>query len=86
MCKVFHVMHQSILLFLFCEITGKIKGEDIRPLWKYLYAATGTKPPTWNFKGKYLIDRTGKPHVVTDLEAQIKSLIDESAPECDASL
>ena len=60
---------------------GLIKGEEARPLWKYLYKATKTSSPTWNFKGKYLIDRAGKVHTVTNLEAQIAEFVAQPAPK-----
>lgn len=60
---------------------GNIKGKEARPLWRYLYQVTGTKPPAWNFKGKYLVDRQGKVHTVTNLEAQIVEMLGEEAPK-----
>lgn len=56
---------------------GNITGKTTRPLWQYLYAATETSAPTWNFKGKYLIDRSGKAHEVKNLEAQIQTMLAE---------
>ena len=56
---------------------GNIKGKNARPLWRYLYASTNTGPPIWNFKGKYLVDRSGVPHKVKDLEAQIQAMLEE---------
>ncbi len=57
--------------------SGNITGKTTRPLWQYLYAATETSAPTWNFKGKYLIDRSGKAHEVKNLEAQIQTMLAE---------
>lgn len=58
---------------------GNIKGASARPVWSYLYAATKTKPPTWNFKGKYLIDRDGNARVPKDVEGEIRELVAASA-------
>lgn len=54
---------------------GNIKGANARAVWSYLYAATNTGPPAWNFKGKYLVDRNGKARVAKNLESEIEEML-----------
>ena len=59
------------------QVGGKVKGDDAPQVWKYMKEQTGAKDPTWNFKGKFLVSKTGKVSVPTDLEADIEALVNE---------
>lgn len=63
---------------------GNVKAKAARPVWSFLYKATGTSSPSWNFKGKYLVDRTGKVRVPSNLEAEIKEMLAAGAPTAEA--
>mmetsp|Transcript_17200 Transcript_17200/g.35332 ORF Transcript_17200/g.35332 Transcript_17200/m.35332 type:complete len:96 (+) Transcript_17200:347-634(+) len=60
---------------------GKIKGESAPEVWKFFKDETGAADPTWNFKGKFLVDKKGEVSVPIDLEADIESLITEECKE-----
>ena len=59
--------------------TGNVTS---RPVFQHCIAASGAGPITWNFKGLFLISRSG---VVTvpgkNLEADVHALLAEDAPE-----
>lgn len=38
---------------------GKVKGDAAPDVWKYMREETGSGDPSWNFAGKYLVDREG---------------------------
>lgn len=38
---------------------GKIKGEEAPDVWKFFKKETGASDPNWNFKGKFLVSKTG---------------------------
>ena len=55
---------------------GNIIGDDAPEVWKYLKSATGAKDPTWNFRGKFLVDKEGNVSVPKgNVEAEIESLM-----------
>jgi len=56
---------------------GKIKGNTAPEVWKFFKDETGAGDPSWNFKGKFLVGKTGEVSVPTDLEADIEKLINE---------
>jgi len=56
---------------------GKIKGDTAPEVWKFFKDETGAGDPIWNFKGKFLVGKTGEVSVPTDLEADIEKLINE---------
>mmetsp|Transcript_9449 Transcript_9449/g.15183 ORF Transcript_9449/g.15183 Transcript_9449/m.15183 type:complete len:92 (+) Transcript_9449:387-662(+) len=56
---------------------GKIKGDEAPDVWKFFKEQTGASDPTWNFKGKFLVSKTGQVSVPTDLEADIEQLMKE---------
>ena len=60
---------------------GKIKGETAPEVWKFFKDETGAPDPTWNFKGKFLVNKTGDVSVPTDLEVDIESLVKEEYDE-----
>jgi len=56
---------------------GKIKGETAPEVWKFFKDETGAADPGWNFKGKFLVSKTGEVSVPTDLEADIERLVNQ---------
>jgi len=56
---------------------GKIKGESAPQVWKFFKNETGAGDPIWNFKGKFLVSKTGDVSVPMDLEADIERLMKE---------
>ena len=61
---------------------GDVAGEAARDSWKLMYATTGAAEPTWNFKGKFLVSRTGEITVPgDDVEADIVRLLNEGGEE-----
>mmetsp|Transcript_9519 Transcript_9519/g.11127 ORF Transcript_9519/g.11127 Transcript_9519/m.11127 type:complete len:99 (+) Transcript_9519:386-682(+) len=38
---------------------GKVKGDDASEVWRYMKEQSGAKEPTWNFDGKFLVDKSG---------------------------
>lgn len=38
---------------------GNIKGDDAPDVWKFFKEETGASDPTWNFKGKFLVSKSG---------------------------
>jgi glutathione peroxidase-family protein len=56
---------------------GKVTGDDVPQVWNYMREQTGAKDPTWNFKGKFLVSKTGVVSVPTNLEADIAALMAE---------
>jgi glutathione peroxidase-family protein len=57
---------------------GDVAGTNARPSWKFFYDQTGASEPTWNFKGKFLVDRNGKVSVPSsNVEADIVALLDQ---------
>lgn len=63
---------QGILMKL-----GKIKGDTAPEVWKFFKNETGAGDPMWNFKGKFLVSKSGEVSVPTDLEADIERLVNE---------
>jgi glutathione peroxidase-family protein len=58
---------------------GDVNGVNTRPVFSYLKKATGKKIE-WNFDGKFIVDRQGGVHTVSDkdlgtVEATIKDLL-----------
>jgi glutathione peroxidase len=64
---------------------GKIKGETAPEVWKFFKDETGAADPTWNFKGKFLVSKTGEVSVPTDLEADIERLVKEEYDDTEKS-
>ncbi len=58
---------------------GNIKGPDAPEVWRFFKEQTGAADPTWNFKGKFLVSKSGVVSVPTDLEADIEALMKEEA-------
>ena len=57
---------------------GKVLGEDAPEVWKFFKQQTGAPDPVWNFKGKFLVSKTGKVSVPQgDVEAAIEALMKE---------
>ena len=56
---------------------GKIKGKDAPEVWKFFKEQTGAKDPTWNFRGKFLVSKTGEVSVPKNVEADIEALMSE---------
>ena len=57
---------------------GKVKGDDAPQVWKYMKQQTGASDPNWNFRGKFLVSKTGEVSVPKDVEADIEALMNES--------
>jgi len=55
---------------------GDVKGSTARPSWKFFYEQTKVAEPTWNFKGKFLVSKTGAVTAVDsgNLESEINKL------------
>lgn len=56
---------------------GKVTGDAAPELWKYMKAQTRASDPNWNFRGKFLVSKTGEVSVPTDVEADIEALMKE---------
>ena len=57
---------------------GNILGYDAPEVWKFMKEQSGAKDPTWNFKGKFLVSKTGEvSSVKKDVEAEIEALMEE---------
>ena len=56
---------------------GRVTGNDAPELWKYMRERTGASDPTWNFKGKFLVSKTGQVSIPKDVEADIEALMNE---------
>ena len=56
---------------------GKVKGDAAPAVWKYMKEQTGASDPTWNFRGKFLVSKTGQVSVPKDVEAEIEALMKE---------
>ena len=56
---------------------GKIRGPTAPEVWRFFQRETGAADPTWNFKGRFLVSKTGDVTVPTDLEADIDRLVNE---------
>jgi glutathione peroxidase-family protein len=57
---------------------GKIKGNAAPEVWKFMKTSTGAEDPTWNFRGKFLVSKTGVVSVPQgDVEAEIAALMEE---------
>ncbi len=56
---------------------GNIKGKTAPEVWKFFKDETGASDPIWNFKGKFLVSKTGEVSVPTNLEADIAKLVGE---------
>eukprot|EP01041_Mallomonas_annulata_P011507 gene11507-24051_t len=57
---------------------GDVNGVGVRPSFQYFKSRTGKKHISWNFDGKFIIDRTGEVHIADeeDIEAHILSLLE----------
>jgi glutathione peroxidase-family protein len=58
---------------------GKIKGDDAPEVWKFFEQETGVPNPTWNFKGKFLVSKSGKVSATSPdaVEDDITALMEE---------
>jgi glutathione peroxidase-family protein len=57
---------------------GKVTGDDGVPdIWKHMREETGAPDPTWNFKGKFLVSKSGQVSVPTNVESDIEALMSE---------
>ena len=56
---------------------GNIKGPEAPEVWRFFKEQTGAPDPMWNFRGKFLVSKSGVVSVPTDLEADIEKLMDE---------
>lgn len=56
---------------------GKVRGSDAPEVWRYMKEQTGASDPMWNFRGKFLVSKSGVVSVPTDLEADIEALMKE---------
>lgn len=59
---------------------GNVLGDDAPELWKRLRRATGAPDPTWNFRGKFLVSKTGVASAVSandDVEERVAALVAE---------
>lgn len=57
-----------------------VNGAETRPLFQFLKENTSKKHINWNFDGKFLVDRNGRVHSVTQatVENKIKELLNRS--------
>ena len=60
---------------------GNILGDGAPDVWKFFKSETGAEDPTWNFKGKFLVSKTGSVSVPTNLERDIEALMEEKGEE-----
>lgn len=58
---------------------GNIKGDDAPDVWKLFKQETGAPDPTWNFKGKFLVSKSGVVSTTTpaSVEEDIAALMEE---------
>ena len=58
---------------------GNIKGDSAPEVWKFFKSETGAKDPTWNFKGKFLVSKTGVVSTTSPatVEEDIEALMEE---------
>lgn len=58
---------------------GKIKGDTAPEVWKFFKQETGAKDPTWNFKGKFIVSKSGEVSTTTpeSVEDDIAALMEE---------
>ena len=55
---------------------GNVKGKEPRPTYAYLRrACEGRLDTSWNFRAKFLVDRTGKSYAASDPEVEINYLL-----------
>jgi len=38
---------------------GKVTGNDTPEVWRHMKEESGAGDPTWNFSGKFLVDKSG---------------------------
>ena len=56
---------------------GHVTGPGASEVWKFFMKASGSREPTWNFDGKFLVSKTGEVSLPTDVEADIEKLMKE---------
>lgn len=56
---------------------GCVTGDEAPEVWKYMKEAGGGQDPTWNFKGKYLVSKTGQVSIPSNVESDIEALMNE---------
>ena len=59
---------------------GNILGDDAPEVWKFFQQETGAPDPTWNFKGKFLVSKSGVVSTTTpaSVENDIAALMKEN--------
>ena len=58
-----------------------------RPVFQHCIAASGAGPIAWNFKGLFLVSRSGAVRAPgEDLEADVRALLAEAAPDAPAAV
>lgn len=58
---------------------GKVKGDDAPEVWRFMREEAGGKDPTWNFDGKFLVDKSGSVSVPKgSVGKAISALMEES--------
>lgn len=56
---------------------GKTLGDDASEIWKFFKQETGATDHRWNFRGKFLVSKTGVVSIPKDVEADIAALMEE---------
>ena len=59
---------------------GNILGDDAPEVWKFLKQESGADDPKWNFRGKFLVSKSGVVSAVPqggDVEAAAEALMAE---------
>ena len=57
---------------------GNLLGPKAPEVWKFFLNETGARDPSWNFKAKFLVSKTGVVSVPKgDVEAEIAALMAE---------
>ena len=57
---------------------GNILGDDAPEVWKHFKEETGAADPGWNFRGKFLVSKSGEVKASEgDIEAEIEALMKE---------
>ncbi len=56
---------------------GCVLGDSAPDVWKYMKEETGAADPTWNFKAKFLVSKSGVVSVPKNVEKEIEALMAE---------
>lgn len=57
---------------------GNVTGSNAPDVWKFMKEETGVADPTWNFKGKFLVSKSGTVSVPSNVERDIEALMAET--------